>query len=51
MLVILTLLTYAVKGAIVKSVRPPAHCAVAGCVSGSPAHHRPRWNLEGDCGY
>jgi hypothetical protein len=41
-LAILTLLTYAVKGALVKSVRPPAHCAVAGCISGSPAHHRPR---------
>jgi hypothetical protein len=42
MLAILTLWTYAVKGASVKSVRPPAHCAVAGCISGSPAHHRPR---------
>lgn len=41
-LVILTLLTYAVKGALVRSVYPPAQLAVAGWTSASPASHNPR---------
>ena len=41
-LVILTLWTYAVKGALVKSVYPPAQFAVPQLVSGSPASQTPR---------
>jgi hypothetical protein len=41
-LMILTLFTYAVNGALVKSVYPPIQLTVSGWPSGSPAHQTPR---------